>query len=72
MKRFALSFASLVLSTSMFGCGDESTPAAGTPSAGPGTEIRTAGEAKKDRDKMFTDVEAKAAKAREKAANKSN
>jgi hypothetical protein len=62
MKRFALLFASLVLSTVVIGCGDESTPPAGTPGTGPDTGPTTAGLAKKDRDKMFKDLDEAAAK----------
>jgi hypothetical protein len=70
MKRFAFLFASLVFSIQLIGCGDAATPPAGTPGTGPDTGPPTAGEAKKDRDRLFAEVEERAAKARDKAAKK--
>jgi hypothetical protein len=68
MKRFALLFVVLVLSTQMIGCGEAPTPPAGKPGTGPDTGPPTKGEAKRDRDKMFKDMAERDAKA---AAKKS-
>jgi hypothetical protein len=70
MKRFPLLVASLILSAQMIGCGEGAAPPAGTPGTGPDTGPSTTGEAKKDRDKMFADMEERAAKVREKGAKK--
>jgi hypothetical protein len=62
MKRFALLFASLVLSAVLMGCGEEATPPAGTPGTGPDTGPATEGLAKKDRERMFKAQEEAVAK----------
>ena len=64
MKRFALLFVLIVLPTLMIGCGDQSTPPAGTPGTGPDTGPPTKGEAQKDRERMFKQIDEKVAKAR--------
>ena len=64
MKRFALLFALLVLPTLMIGCGDDAPPPAGTPGTGPDTGPPTKGEAQKDRERMFKQIDEKVAKAR--------
>jgi hypothetical protein len=63
MKRLTTILVSLVVSSSVIGCGEQSAPPAGTPGAGPYTGPPTAGVAQKNREKMFKDLEARAAKA---------
>jgi hypothetical protein len=62
MKTFVVLLASLVLTTVVIGCGEAPTPPAGTPGTGPATGPPTAGLAKRDRDKMFKDMEDAVAK----------
>jgi hypothetical protein len=71
MKRFALLFASLVLSIQIAGCGDESTTATrggGGVGGAATSDPPTVGEAKKDQDKRKAEAEARVAKAAAKAA----
>jgi hypothetical protein len=58
MKRFALFFASLLLSTVMIGCGEETAPPAGKMDAGAGADTgpSTKGEAMKVHEKMLEDL----------------
>jgi hypothetical protein len=62
MKRFVLLLASVVLSTVVIGCGEAPAPPAGKLGTGPETGPPTAGVAKRDRDKMFKDLEEAVAK----------
>jgi hypothetical protein len=65
MKRFALLFALLVFSGVVIGC-EGAPPPAGTPAVGPPTGAPIAGEAKRDRDRQFKDLEEKSVKAAQK------
>jgi hypothetical protein len=69
MKRFALLFLSLVLSTHMIGCGSDAPPPAGTPGTGPDTGPSTVGEAAKDKAKRISDMDERA---KSKPAGKTN
>jgi hypothetical protein len=67
MKRLALLFASLALSTLPIGCGEQAAPPAGTPGTGPYTGPSTAGVAQKNREQMFRNLDQAAAKATKRA-----
>ena len=56
MKRFALFFASLLLSTVIIGCAEQSSAPAGSIGTGTPSGPTTAGEAKRAREKMFEDM----------------